>query len=207
MDTSFTNTLENIAEAGRYDDVDWSSLSHAERARWLELEGFVVMPGLISPDVLQVVGDELDQLEVVPRDYSEFTRGNSEGPWLECPETNKLMALPAVTGFLEELFGDELICNSVGYDVSLPGHPGIAIHTDAQPYGSEIFGVQASSPVLIRVLFYLDDLTPERAPFKVIPRSHLSLHRDGNPYNRYLAHDGERMVTELELNQTSSANS
>ena len=44
MDTSFTNTLENIAEAGRYDDVDWSSLSHAERARWLEVEGFVVMP-------------------------------------------------------------------------------------------------------------------------------------------------------------------
>ena len=44
------------------------------------------------------------------------------------------------------------------------------------------------------MLFYLDDLTPERAPFKVIPKSHLSLHRDGNPYNRYLAHDGERMV-------------
>ena len=194
MDTSFTNTLENIAQAGRYDDVDWGSLTNAERARWLEVEGFLVMPGLISPGVLTTVREELDQLELIPRDYSEFTRGNAEGPWLECPETSKLMALPEVTGFLEDLFGDELICNSCGYDVSLPGHPGIAIHTDAQPYGSEIFGVQASSPVLIRVLFYLDDLTPERAPFKVIPKSHLSLHRDGNPYNRYLAHDGERMV-------------
>ena len=35
MDTSFTNTLENIAQAGRYDDVDWGSLTNAERARWL----------------------------------------------------------------------------------------------------------------------------------------------------------------------------
>jgi ectoine hydroxylase-related dioxygenase (phytanoyl-CoA dioxygenase family) len=45
------------------------------------------------------------------------------------------------------------------------------------------------------VLYYLDDLTPERSPFKVIPRSHLSLHSDGNPYRRYLSHDDEVMVT------------
>jgi ectoine hydroxylase-related dioxygenase (phytanoyl-CoA dioxygenase family) len=81
------------------------------------------------------------------------------------------------------------------YALSRPGHPGIAIHTDSQPYGSKIFGVEASSPCLVRVLYYLDDLTPERSPLKVIPRSHLSLHRDANPYNRYLAHEDEVMVT------------
>ena len=70
MDTSFTNTLENIAQAGRYDDVDWGSLTNAERARWLEVEGFLVMPDLISPDVLTTVREELDQLELIPRDYS-----------------------------------------------------------------------------------------------------------------------------------------
>ncbi|MCH2375566.1 MAG: phytanoyl-CoA dioxygenase family protein, partial [Planctomycetes bacterium] len=42
---------------------------------------------------------------------------------------------------------------------------------------------------------YLDDLTPERSPFKIIPRSHLSLHSDANPYKRYLAHDEELLVT------------
>ena len=47
----------------------------------------------------------------------------------------------------------------------------------------------------MRVLYYLDDLTPERSPFKVIPRSHLSLHSDGNPYRRYLSHDDEVLVT------------
>jgi ectoine hydroxylase-related dioxygenase (phytanoyl-CoA dioxygenase family) len=45
------------------------------------------------------------------------------------------------------------------------------------------------------VLYYLDDLTPERSPFKVVPGSHLSLHADGNPYRRYLSHNDEEMVT------------
>ena len=81
------------------------------------------------------------------------------------------------------------------YQLGEPGHPGIAIHTDAQPYGSRIFGSLASSPVLMRVLYYLDDLTPECSPFKVVPRSHLSVHVDANPYNRFLRHDEEVMVT------------
>ena len=53
------------------------------------------------------------------------------------------------------------------------------------PYGSRASG-SLSSPVLMRVLYYLDDLTPECSPFKVVPRSHLSLHADANPYNRFL---------------------
>jgi ectoine hydroxylase-related dioxygenase (phytanoyl-CoA dioxygenase family) len=47
----------------------------------------------------------------------------------------------------------------------------------------------------VRVLYYLDELTPERAPLKVIPHSHLSLHADGNPYHRYLRHPEEVMIT------------
>ena len=97
--------------------------------------------------------------------------------------------------FLTTLFGDELICTSCVFALSRPGHPGIAIHTDSQPYGSKIFGMQASAPRLVRVLYYLDDLTPERAPLKVIPHSHLSLHADANPYKRYLSHPEEVMVT------------
>ena len=97
--------------------------------------------------------------------------------------------------FIKTLFGDDIICTSCGYVLSRPGHPGIALHTDAQPYGSEIFGNQASAPRLVRVLYYLDDLTPEKAPFKVIPHSHLSLHVDGNPYNRYESHPEETMIT------------
>jgi hypothetical protein len=70
----------------------------------------------------------------------------------------------------------------------MPGHPGISLHTDGQPWGSKIFGYAGSCPVQVRVLYYLDDLTADVSPFLVVPRSHLSLHADANPYTRYSSH-------------------
>jgi ectoine hydroxylase-related dioxygenase (phytanoyl-CoA dioxygenase family) len=84
---------------------------------------------------------------------------------------------------------------SYAYARSEPGHPGISLHTDGQPYGSQLFGYEGSCPFMVRVLYYLDDLTPDVAPFRVVPRSHLSFHADSNPYNRYAAHPEEVMVT------------
>jgi ectoine hydroxylase-related dioxygenase (phytanoyl-CoA dioxygenase family) len=176
-------------------NVDWKSLSTPQRIKHLEIEGYVVMPDLISPDKVKLIGEELDRLETVGTDYSENQRGHHNVQWSDSPNCIDLIALPAMMEFLTTLFGDELVCTSCVYALSRPGHPGIAIHTDSQPYGSQIFGVQASSPRLVRVLYYLDDLTPERAPLKVIPHSHLSLHADNNPYNRYLSHPEEVMIT------------
>ena len=47
----------------------------------------------------------------------------------------------------------------------------------------------------MRVLYYLDDLTPDVSPFRVVPRSHLCMHADANPYQRFSAHPDEVMVT------------
>jgi ectoine hydroxylase-related dioxygenase (phytanoyl-CoA dioxygenase family) len=47
----------------------------------------------------------------------------------------------------------------------------------------------------VRVLYYLDDLTPERAPLLILPHSHLSLHADANPYHRYRSHPEAQMIT------------
>lgn len=176
-------------------ETDWSVLSIAERIRHLEVEGYVVLPDLIPPDEVSRIRAELDRLATCPTSYSEHQRGCRDVQWTDSPACIDLIALPAMIEFLTTLFGDELICTSCHYALSQPGHPGIAIHTDAQPYGSQIFGMQASSPRLVRVLYYLDDLTPERAPLKVVPRSHFSLHADGNPYNRYLRHPEEVMIT------------
>lgn len=194
MDTRCTNSRESILEA-QIENTDWARLSTAERIRWVELEGYVVIPDLLSLDLLEKIRKELARLPTTPVDYSEHQRGSSGVHWTDSPNAIRVIGLPAMVEFLKALLGDDLICTSCGYGLSQPGHPGIAIHTDSQPYGSTIFGVQASSPCLVRALYYLDDLTPERSPFKVIPRSHLSLHVDGIPYNRYLAHPDERMVT------------
>jgi ectoine hydroxylase-related dioxygenase (phytanoyl-CoA dioxygenase family) len=178
----------------RLDTTDWSRLSFAEQLRFLEVEGYVVIPDLLSPERLDGIRAEVDRLPTVATDYSEAQRGCRDVHFTDSPTAIDTIALPAMLAFLEKVFGDDLICTSVVYAISKPGHPGIAIHTDAQPYGSKIFGMQASAPRLVRVLYYLDDLYPERSPFKVIPRSHLSLHADGNPYKRYLEHPEEVMV-------------
>ncbi|MHC4879735.1 MAG: phytanoyl-CoA dioxygenase family protein [Planctomycetota bacterium] len=194
MNVSVTNSQESIATARRV-ETDWSSLTTAQRVRSIELDGYVVIPDLLSAEQLHVIRDEMARLPTTGTDYSEHQRGAGDVQWTDSPTATEVIALPAMIEFLETLFGDDLICTSCAYAVSQPGHPGIAIHTDAQPYGSKIFGLQSSSPCLVRVLYYLDDLTPERSPFKVIPRSHLSLHADANPYRRYLSHEDEVMVT------------
>jgi len=169
MDTSFTNSKEEIANA-RQADTDWSSLTTQERIRSIELDGFVVMPDLLSPDQITALHGELDSLPMNSTDYSKHQKGCHD-LWLrDCPVAIDAIANPPILEFLSSLFGDDLICTSIGLGCSEPGHPGIAIHTDSQPYGSKIFGVQASSPILARVLYYLDDLTPDCSPFKVIPR-------------------------------------
>jgi hypothetical protein len=178
----------------RLDTTDYARLTPAQRLRHLELEGYVVRPDMLSPERVAAIRQEVDRLPTTATDYSEAQRSCKDVQWTDSPAAIDAIALPAMIDFLENLFGDEIICTSCVYALSRPGHPGIAIHTDAQPYGSRIFGPQASAPRLVRVLYYLDDLTPERAPFKVIPRSHLSLHADANPYKRYLTHPEEVMV-------------
>lgn len=173
MDVSFTNSREGIASARR-SNTDWATLTIEQRIRSIELDGFVVIPDLLSAAQLESICAELCQLPTTAVDYSEHQRGHSDVQWTDSPTAVSVIALPPTIEFLTTLFGDDLVCTSCAYAVSEPGHPGIAIHTDAQPYGSKIFGLASSAPCLVRVLYYLDDLTPERSPFKVIPRSHLS---------------------------------
>lgn len=194
MAVSFTNTQEEVADVTPV-STDWSSLTVGQRIQSIEVDGYVVIPDLLSEVQLELIRGELNRLPTTAVDYSEHQRGCPDVQWTDSPTAVSTIALSAMMEFLTTLFGDNLMCTSCTYALSQPGHPGIAIHTDAQPYGSEIFGMQASSPCLVRVLYYLDDLTPERSPFKVIPRSHLSLHADGNPYRRYLSHEDEEMVT------------
>ena len=193
MDTSFTNLQNDLASALR-ESTDWAQLTQQEQIRFLELEGYVVLPDLLSDSQLKAIRDELGQLTTEATDYSPHQRGVGDVQWTNSPHTIRVIALRRVIEFLNTVLGDDLVCTSCAYAVSEPGHPGIALHTDAQPYGSKIFGLQSSSPCLVRVLYYLDDLTPERSPFKVIPRSHLSLHADGNPYQRFEGHPEEVIV-------------
>ncbi|MBM3457600.1 MAG: phytanoyl-CoA dioxygenase family protein [Armatimonadetes bacterium] len=177
----------------RLDQRDWEALSLGERLRQLEVEGYLVLPGLLTEEHIARLKAETARLETVPVDYSIHQRVRPHVEFAGGAIT-ALAAHPPTLEFLRQLLGPELLLVSYSYARSEPGHPGISLHTDGQPYGSQIFGYEGSSPVLVRVLYYLDDLTPQVSPFRVVPRSHLSLHTDANPYRRYAAHPEEVMV-------------
>ncbi len=181
-------------QSPKVDDRDWSKLTPGEQIKSLELDGYLVLPGVLSADHLAQLRQETSGLETKPVSYSvhQRTRGNMQ--WHGGPITQLIDHAPVID-FLKRLFEDDIVFMTYAYAISEPGHPGISLHTDGQPYGSQIFGYEGSCPIIIRVLYYLDDLTPEVSPFRVVPRSHLSLHADANPYKRYERHPEEVMVT------------
>lgn len=173
------------------DETDWSQLSPEGRIRHLEVEGFCVLPRVLDAALIARLKDELKAAEMTHKSYStKQTFSKIQPQWIS-RSAAELIAHPPVVDFLSQLLGDDFVFTRGFYQKTFPGCPGIALHTDAQPHGSDIFGYEGSCPRLLRVLFYLDDLDVRRSPFRLVPRSHLSFHRDANPYERYAHHPDE----------------
>ena len=177
----------------RVDDRDWSVLTLGERIRQIEVEGYLVLPDLLRTDQVRRLKTQTATLETSAVDYSIHQRYRQNLQFSGGAIT-ELAAHPPAISFLETLLGKELIIMSYSYARSEPGHPGISLHTDGKPYGSNVDGYEGSVPIMVRALYYLDDLTPDVSPFRVVPRSHLCLHADANPYITLDAHPEEVMV-------------
>jgi len=103
---------------------------------------------------------ELDRLPTKPTDYSENQRVAKMYSGRIHPTAYDLIGLPAMTQFLETLFGDELICTSCVYALSRPGHSRNCDPYDAQPLRFKDFRHARERATLVRVLYYLDDYAP-----------------------------------------------
>ena len=181
------------ATADRVDDRDWSALTLGQRIEQLEVEGYLVIPDLLDADLIAQLKEQTAQFETGCADYSVHQRVLLDVQFTGGAVT-ELIAHPPMISFLRKLFGDSVVFMDYDYARSEPGHPGISLHSDGQPWGSSFFGYDHSCPKLVRVLYYLDDLTPQVSPFLVVPRSQLSFHHDANPYLRYARHPGQVMV-------------
>ena len=175
----------------KVDETDFSQLSLGERIRHFEVEGYVVLPDVISPPQLERLRGELADVPMQHKDYSVHQTVSREPPQWQSRAVAELIANPPVIEFLSALIGSDIVYTLGAFQRTHQGSPGISMHTDGQPFGSSIFTYEGSSPRLVRVLYYLQDLTAERAPFRLVPRSHLSFHADANPYLRYKSHPEE----------------
>ena len=101
-------------------DVDWSQITLGEQVQHLEVEGYVVLPGLLSADHIERLKAETQQLPTTAVDYSphqqtlpdiQFTGG----------AITELIAHPPTIQFLKRLFGEQLLV--MAYDVPSRGAP------------------------------------------------------------------------------------
>ena len=175
------------------DDTDFANMALGERIRHLEVEGYVVLPNVLDTEHMERIKAEMADAPMQTKDYSDAQTYHQEPQW-RSRALAETIANPHVIQFLQAALGPDIVFTRGLFTRTLSGSPPISLHTDGQPFGSSIFGYEGSSPRLLRVLFYLDDLTPERAPFRLVPRSHLSFHAEANPYTRYEWHPGEITV-------------
>ena len=172
------------------DETDFSSFTLGQKIRHLEVEGYVVLPDVLDAAHMERIKSEMADAPMQTKDYSDAQTYFLEPQW-RSRALAELIANPPMIEFLEAVFGPDIVFTRGLFTRTLSGSPLISLHTDGQPFGSSIFGFEGSSPRLLRVLYYLDGLTPERAPFRLVPRSHLSFHAQGNPYVRYKWLPGE----------------
>ena len=62
MDTSFTNSRESLERANRVPESHWHSLNRAQQFRSIELEGFVVVPDLLSEELMEEIREETSRV-------------------------------------------------------------------------------------------------------------------------------------------------
>ena len=173
------------------DRTDFAAMSRPEQIRHFEVEGYVVFPSILPPAMITRIQRELAEAEMGHTSYSvNQTRSVTQPQWLS-RAVAELIGFPPMIDFLTDLMGPDIVFTRGFFQRTQPGSPGISMHTDGQPHGSNLFGYEGSCPRLLRVLYYLDELTPMRAPFRLIPRSHLSFHAQASPYVRYKSHPEE----------------
>ena len=175
----------------RIEEKNFESFTRPQQIKHLEVEGYLVIPKVLNQRQINDVKIGMSDAEMLHTDYSTKQTRSVKQPQWHSRAVAELIGHPAIIDFLNDLMGPEIVFTRGFYQKSLSGCPGISLHTDGQPHGSNFFGYEGSCPRLLRVLYYLDDLTPERAPFRLIPRSHISFHADASPYNRYKWHPEE----------------
>jgi ectoine hydroxylase-related dioxygenase (phytanoyl-CoA dioxygenase family) len=162
--------------------------------RSLEVEGFAVVPRFLDAEVVGTLKSELESLELTVHPKNPCLSVYRDVHLSPSPTAVSLIAEERMLRFLRRTLGRDLVCMSSSYARYDPGYPGMPLHTDIQPYGSKLFGPLASVPVSVRVFYFLDELTAERAPFRIVPYSHLCLHGDAHPYQRLRSHPEEEVI-------------
>jgi len=175
-------------------DATVDQLDVAEQVRHFEVEGYLVLPGVLDAGMVETLKAELESLPMRPSFYSDDPMFADEFPHWHGPALQGLIAHEPTVRFVEALMGPDLVFMHSHFIQSWPGTPSLELHSDYNPYGSVYSKWKETCPVRVRVLYYLDDTRTDRSALRIVPRSHISFHADANPYRRYRSHAEEIVV-------------
>ena len=86
-------------------NTDWGRLTFGQQVRHLEVEGYVVLPGMLSPEKVAQLHTELKPIPTESPDYTDKKRAHNDIQWAGGTIT-ELIAHPPMIAWLERLFGD-----------------------------------------------------------------------------------------------------
>lgn len=126
------------------DETDFASLERGEQIRRFEVDGYVVLRSVLSAAQVARLKGELADAEMDHKSYStQQTFSVTQPQWLSAAAA-ELIAHPPVTEFLRALLGPDVLFTRGFFQRTLPGSPGISMHTDGQPHGSSILATRAA---------------------------------------------------------------
>ena len=124
------------------DTTDFSAMSRAEQIRHLEVEGYVVLPAILPADVILEIKRELRHAEMLHTSYSTAQTRAVQQPQWQSRAVAELIGFASITNFLHQLMGPDIVFTRGFFQRTMPGSPGISMHTDGQPHGSNLFGYE-----------------------------------------------------------------
>ena len=156
---------------------DWADATQA-----LERDGFVVVPGALSPSETADVRRRL--FTAVERSEQDGvpTRGYAFDPDEHNVRVFQLFNLddifvdliqrPLALSFVEHLLGDQFLVSNFSANITEPGNAPMQLHAD-QGY---VLPPWPARPLACNVAWLLDDLTLENGATRYVPKSHLLGH-------------------------------
>lgn len=166
-----TPTTLDITEALRQLDADPSQLSEDER-RSLDENGFLALPGVLSPEQVQAVCARLDELLAAEGDSAGHEVHTEAGTQRLSDLVNKTDLLdvtfthPRVLAAVAHVLSGDLKLSSLNGRMALPGRGGQHLHAD---WGEP---VEPGDYQVCNSIWLLDDFAPDNGSTRVVPGSH-----------------------------------
>ncbi len=159
------------------------NLSFDEHTLQVELAGYTVMPGLLSPEECDEARGELERLYREEQALPGAPRGPHGGQIYNLQNKGRvferLYQLPPLLSLLRHFLGEDCVLSSVQAHIVLPGAPAQGLHRDGSLTGPNRAPAPADrgrrivSHVLgFNVVFCISDFTRENGATRLVPGSH-----------------------------------